>query len=29
MFELRDGEPAGYYFQLIGNPQGDLLVLGR
>lgn len=26
-FELRDGHPAGYQFQIIGDPQGDLLVL--
>lgn len=26
-FELRDGNPAGYQFQIIGDPQGDLLVL--
>ena len=26
-FELRDGLPAGYQFQLIGNPEDDLLVL--
>ena len=26
-FELRDGHPAGYQFQIIGDPQEDLLVL--
>ena len=26
-FELRDGQPAGYQFQIIGDPQDDLLVL--
>lgn len=26
-FELRDGHPDGYQFQIIGDPQGDLLVL--
>jgi hypothetical protein len=26
-FELRDGHPAGYQFQIIGNPDEDLLVL--
>jgi hypothetical protein len=26
-FELRDGQPAGYEFQIIGNPKDDLLVL--
>jgi len=26
-FELRDGSPAGYQFQIIGEPQDDLLVL--
>jgi hypothetical protein len=26
-FELRDGCPAGYQFQIIGDPKGDLLVL--
>jgi len=26
-FELRDGHPAGYQFQIIGEPQEDLLVL--
>jgi hypothetical protein len=26
-FELRDGRPAGYQFQIIGNPKDDLLVL--
>ena len=26
-FELRDGEPAGYQFQIIGDPKDDLLVL--
>jgi hypothetical protein len=26
-FELRNGEPAGYYFQIIGDPEDDLLVL--
>lgn len=26
-FELRDGHPAGYWFQIIGDPQDDLLVL--
>ncbi|NRF72243.1 hypothetical protein HLB44_35190 [Aquincola sp. S2] len=26
-FELRDGHPAGYQFQGIGEPEGDLLVL--
>jgi len=26
-FELRDGTPAGYQFQIIGDPQEDLLVL--
>ena len=29
-FELRDGCPAGYRFQIIGNPREDLLaLLGR
>jgi hypothetical protein len=29
-FELRDGYPAGYQFQAIGDPEGDLLaLLGR
>jgi hypothetical protein len=26
-FELRNGEPAGYFFQTIGEPEDDLLVL--
>ena len=26
-FELRDGEPSGYYFRVIGDPQDDLQVL--
>jgi hypothetical protein len=26
-FELRDGQPAGYHFQIIGDPNEDLLVL--
>jgi hypothetical protein len=26
-FELRDGSPAGYQFQIIGDPKDDLLVL--
>src|SRR5215472_5701838 len=26
-FELRDGSPAGYQFQIIGDPTDDLLVL--
>jgi hypothetical protein len=26
-FELRDGHPSGYRFQIIGDPEGDLLVL--
>ncbi len=26
-FELRDGHPAGYRFQVIGDPEDDLLVL--
>ena len=26
-FELRDGSPAGYQFQIIGEPEEDLLVL--
>jgi hypothetical protein len=26
-FELRDGEPAGYQFQIIGDPAEDLLAL--
>jgi hypothetical protein len=26
-FELRDGSPAGYQFQIIGDPKEDLLVL--
>ena len=26
-FELRDGLPSGYQFQIIGNPDDDLLVL--
>ena len=26
-FELREGRPAGYQFQILGNPQDDLLVL--
>jgi hypothetical protein len=26
-FELRDGRPAGYQFQVIGNPTEDLLLL--
>ena len=25
-FELRDGHPAGYQFQIIGDPEDDLLV---
>ena len=29
-FELRDGEPAGYQFEVIGKPEDDLLtLLGR
>jgi len=29
-FELRDGAPAGYHFQIIGDPKDDLLgLLGR
>ena len=29
-FELRDGDPAGYQFKVIGDPEGDLLaLLGR
>jgi hypothetical protein len=29
-FELRDGNPAGYQFQIVGDPQDDLLaLLGR
>lgn len=29
-FELRDGRPAGYHFQIIGDPKDDLLeLLGR
>ena len=29
-FELRDGDPAGYQFQIIGEPEEDLLaLLGR
>ena len=29
-FELRDGDPAGYEFQIIGNPEEDLFgLLGR
>ena len=29
-FELRDGEPAGYQFQIIGEPEDELLtLLGR
>ena len=29
-FELRGGHPAGYQFQIIGDPEGDLLaLLGR
>ena len=29
-FELRDGTPAGYQFQIIGDPEDDLLaLLGR
>jgi hypothetical protein len=29
-FELRDGHPAGYQFQIIGDPEDDLLaLLGR
>jgi len=29
-FELRDGDPAGYCFQIIGDPKDDLLaLLGR
>jgi hypothetical protein len=29
-FELSDGQPAGYWFQVIGNPEEDLLaLLGR
>src|SRR5206468_1588695 len=29
-FELRDGHPAGYHFQIIGDPKEDLLaLLGR
>jgi hypothetical protein len=27
VFELRDGLPSGYQFQIIGKPQDDLLVL--
>lgn len=26
-FEIRDGHPAGYQFQIIGDPEEDLLVL--
>ncbi len=26
-FELRDGSPAGYHFQIIGDPADDVLVL--
>ena len=26
-FELRDGSPAGYQFQIIGDPKDDLMVL--
>ena len=26
-FELHDGHPAGYWFQIIGKPEDDLLVL--
>ena len=26
-FELRDGDPAGYQFRIIGDPEDDLLVL--
>lgn len=26
-FEIRNGHPAGYWFQIIGNPEDDLLVL--
>jgi len=26
-FELRDGQPAGYRFQIIGDPDDDLLIL--
>ena len=26
-FELRDEEPRGYHFQIIGDPQGDLFAL--
>lgn len=26
-FELHDGDPAGYQFQIIGDPEDDLLVL--
>ncbi len=26
-FELRNGHPAGYWFQIIGNPEDDILVL--
>ena len=26
-FELRDGQPGGYHFQIIGDPNDDLLVL--
>ena len=26
-FELRDDEPRGYHFQIIGDPQGDLFAL--
>ena len=26
-FELRDGSPGGYHFQIIGDPAEDLLVL--
>ena len=26
-FELRDGHPAGYQFQIIGDPEDDVLVL--
>ncbi|MEQ1774603.1 MAG: hypothetical protein ABL891_12535 [Burkholderiales bacterium] len=29
-FELRDGEPAGYQFEIIGDPEDDLMaLLGR
>src|ERR1039457_466014 len=26
-FELRDGDPSGYQFQIVGDPEDDLLVL--